>query len=231
MEHSVLRLNILHHHSVSALFALQTPIKLTQYFWLLAVVFILLVTVVFFIIFEKRRMKVEKMVMIAILSAISAVGRGLFAAIPSVQPSSFIIIMTGLTLGAEAGFMTGALTALLSGLWMGLGPWTPWQMFAWGLMGCIAGMLRKPLARHKSLRIAYGAVGGLVFGWIMNIWMLMSVDSVETGLAYMISLFMASFVFDSLHAAANALLIAFGGDALLKVLSRMAVKYGLTAPE
>lgn len=201
---------------------------MSAYIWPLVSVVVMLILAVSFYLFEKRRVIAEKAVLMAILSALASVGRLLLVAIPNVQPSSFIIIVAGLTLGAETGFMTGALTALLSGLLLGIGPWTPWQMFAWGMMGMLAGLLKKPLSQSKLLRVVYGVAWGLLFGWIMNLWMLMSVESTETGFIYFLTLCAASFLFDSLHALANGLLILFGGNAFIKVLKRIGIKYGLT---
>src|SRR5690606_16114673 len=84
----------------------------------------------------------REMVILAMLAAIAAVSRVPFAGIPSVQPTSFVIIVTGLVFGAESGFLVGAVTAIVSNIFLGQGPWTPWQMFAWGLMGMSAGLLR-----------------------------------------------------------------------------------------
>ena len=196
---------------------------------IITILLIILIAVVslVFVIFEKKQTSAEKIVLIAILSALAAVGRWLFTAIPSVQPGSFIIIMTGMVFGAQTGFMTGAMTALLSSLMMGLGPWTPFQMAAWGMMGATAGWLSVPLARSKTFRVAYGAVWGILFGWIMNLWMLVSLGLTNAGLAHILSVYAASLVFDLMHSAANILLIFFGGDAFIKILSRIAVKYGL----
>ncbi len=79
---------------------------------------------------------------ISMLSAIGAIGRVPFAAIPSVQPTSFVIIMSGLSFGGNTGFMVGSTAALVSNMLLGQGPWTPWQMFAWGMMGFTAPYLR-----------------------------------------------------------------------------------------
>jgi len=182
-----------------------------------------------FLRFEKKSAAAEKIVLIAVLSALSAAGRWLFTAIPSVQPSSFIIIMTGIVLGAQTGFMTGALTAFLSSLLMGFGPWTPFQMAAWGLMGGIAGAFCVPLLKYKSLRLAYGAVWGILFGWIMNLWMLVSLGLADASLAQIAGVYAASLVFDLMHSSANVLLIFVAGDKFIKILSRVAVKYGLAS--
>ncbi len=166
--------------------------------------------------------------MISVLSSVAAVGRALFAAIPSAQPSSFIIIVTGITLGTGAGGITGMTAALISGFWLGIGPWTPMQMLAWGLMGFFAGLLRKTIAQKKALRIIYGAAWGYLFGWIMNLWMILTVDTAESGWGYIISVYAASFLFDTIHAVSNMILLWLGGNKFIKTMGRLAVKYGIT---
>ncbi|MEX2104005.1 MAG: ECF transporter S component, partial [Bacilli bacterium] len=92
----------------------------------------------FFLRFEMKKTDARIVVLISILAAIAAIGRIPFAALPSIQPTSFVIIVTGLAFGAETGFMVGATAALVSNFFLGQGPWTPWQMFAWGMMGFTA---------------------------------------------------------------------------------------------
>lgn len=176
--------------------------------------------------YEKKSVIVEKTVLIALLSAISAVGRILFAAVPNVQPSSFIIIMSGVCFGPEIGMMTGLITAVASNLALGQGPWTLWQMLGWGLMGLIAGLLGKPLVRYKGLRIAYGFLWGFLFGWIMNLWFIAGHAS-GLDFTYFVSACVLSFYFDLAHALANALLLTFAGDMVIRRFYRIGKKYGI----
>src|SRR5690625_7953059 len=88
------------------------------------------------------------MVVFAVLIALSSISRVLFAPIPVFKPVSAIVILTAIYFGAEAGFLVGALTALLSNIYFGQGPWTPFQMFAWGIIGLIAGL---PFIREKLI--------------------------------------------------------------------------------
>ena len=83
----------------------------------------------FFVAFEKGRRTGRELVVIAVMSAISIVGRIIFAPIPGFKPVSAIVIITGMALGAEAGFITGSMTALASNVFFGQGPWTPFQCF------------------------------------------------------------------------------------------------------
>lgn len=177
--------------------------------------------------FERSPVLIEKVVLIALLSALSSIGRILFVGLPSVQPSSFIIIATGIALGSEMGLMTGIVTAFASNLILGQGPWTPWQMFLWGSMGYLAGVGKVVFVKYKVLRILYGFIWGFVFGWVMNAWFVAGYSPEISGQAF-IAAGIASFYMDAAHALSNALLLLFAGDPLIRTFHRLAVKYGLS---
>src|SRR5690625_3847939 len=111
------------------------------------------------------------MVVIAVMIALAVVGRFLFLAIPGFKPVTAIVIITAVYFGAEAGFLVGALSALISNLYFGQGPWTPFQMFAWGAIGLIAGLpfIRIYLMRSKWLIMLFGAFSGVLFSLLMDI--------------------------------------------------------------
>ena len=98
---------------------------------------------VFFCGFEAGRPALRQVMPTATLAALAAAGRILFAPIPDFKPVSAICIIAGVVFGKHSGFMVGALAALCSNFFFGQGPWTPWQMYAWGLVGYIAGALAK----------------------------------------------------------------------------------------
>jgi energy-coupling factor transport system substrate-specific component len=181
----------------------------------------------FFIRFEAKKLRTEEMVLIAVLGAVAAVSRVPFAPLPSVQPTSFIIIMAALVFGAEAGFFVGSMAAVVSNLFLGQGPWTPWQMFCWGMIGFTAGLL-KDTRFMRSLwgKNSFGFAWGFVFGWIMNLWFLFGFyDSLTWPL--FVSAYAASFYFDLAHALSNVFFITVFSAVWFKVLMRVKKKYGL----
>ena len=111
---------------------------------LLGFLFLLASSLPFFLVFEKKRPQAREMVPIAVMAALAVTGRAVFSAVPlpNFKPCSAVVIITALSFGPEAGFLTGALTAFISNFIFGQGPWTPWQMFAWGLIGFLAGILK-----------------------------------------------------------------------------------------
>lgn len=190
-------------------------------------IFIIGTVLIFFTAFENKNIKTEKIVLIALLSAISIAGRVLFAAIPSVQPSSFIIIITGIVFGRQMGFMTGAVTALASNMILGQGPWTPWQMFCWGMMGFLSGVLSEQLKKYPVFRILYGFSWGFVFGWIMNLWFISGGYLGSFSIEAIVLAGAASFFMDLSHGLANAFLLAIGAKKFISIFNRIADKYGL----
>ena len=126
----------------------------------------------FFLIFEGRKPQARELVIIAVLCAIGIAGRAALFMLPQFKPVLALVIVSGVALGGEAGFLTGALAMLLSNVMYGQGPWTPWQMFAMGLCGFLAGVLyRRGLLRRGRVSLCiFGALSALlIYGVLMNI--------------------------------------------------------------
>lgn len=177
--------------------------------------------------FEKRRLTGRELVILAILAALGAVGRIPFATLPSVQPTTFIIIITGIVFGAESGFVVGTLAAIVSNLFLGQGPWTPWQMYAWGMVGFLSGILKNTWFLKKTGgQIIFGICSSFLFSWIMNIWIIL--DLVQNfQWTEVIAYYISSFPFDISHALSTAFFIIIFGKDWIKILSRFQRKYGL----
>lgn len=146
---------------------------------LLTVLIVIGALVVFFAGYERSKPSVRQIVPIAVLSALAAAGRILFAALPDVKPVSAICIVSGVVFGRRTGFMVGALAALVSNIFFGQGAWTPWQMYAWGLIGYLAGVLEDHHAfessrpdgdsvARRSVLYFFGFFSALLYGFILN---------------------------------------------------------------
>ena len=116
--------------------------------------------------FEKKNTGTRRMVIIAVMTALCFAGRF----IPFLKPISALTIISGMYLGGEAGFLVGALSAILSNFYFGQGPWTAFQMLAWGMIGLFAGILSVPLRKYRPVLIIYGAAAGVAYSMIMDIW-------------------------------------------------------------
>ena len=112
---------------------------------IMGLIFLVVCSVPFFARFERQKPRARELVPLAVMAALGVVGRTVFQIIPlpNFKPVSAIVIITGVAFGPEAGFMTGALTGFVSNFIFGQGPWTPWQMFCWGMIGFVAGRLQR----------------------------------------------------------------------------------------
>lgn len=181
----------------------------------------------FFADFEHNRPRPRDMVPIAVMGTIAALGRALFAAIPSFNPTSAVVIITGISLGPQAGFLSGALAALASNMLLGQGPWTPWQMYAWGMTGFIGALLFKTgLLKNTLWLYGYGFTSGILFGWFMNLQYLIGyVRPIHIGT--LISTFAASSAMDVSHGISTVLFLFFLKKTWCRKLDRLKRKYGI----
>ena len=108
--------------------------------WELAtVIAAVLCCVPMFLAFEKRVPSARELVLLAVMTAFSSAGRFIFSAVPFFKPVTAIVVLTAMYFGKQAGFMVGALSAVISNIYFGQGAWTPFQMFSWGFIGWLAG--------------------------------------------------------------------------------------------
>lgn len=176
--------------------------------------------------YEKKSSDVRELVLIAVMTALSVVGRVIFAPLPGFKPVTAFIVITAIYLGGEAGFITGAFTALISNFTFGQGPWTPFQMFAWGMTGLIAGLLSTPLRRSRALLLAYGAVSGVVFSLLMDIWTVLWADGFFNPVRYAAAV-LSSLPFVAIYAVSNVVFLLVLERPIGKILYRVKTKYGI----
>ena len=132
-------------------------------YYLAAILIIVISIFLFMWSFEKRKPKTREVVVLAVMTSIATLGRVKFFMLPQFKPCVAIIIITGIMLGKQAGFLCGALTAFVSDFFFGQGPWTPWQMFAFGIIGFISAIVFQ-----KRKYLAYNKVALCVYGFIMT---------------------------------------------------------------
>ena len=191
------------------------------------IIFLILFVVGFFYaifkMYEQKKPPVESIVLIAVLTAIATVGRLILMSIPAVNLASFIIIMVGVVFGKEEGFIVGALTAFVSGLFMGMGYWVLFQMLAWGLMGATAGLLASRFD-NVGFRIVFGLLWGFFYGWITDISAIFY-SGTALELSPIIALYINGFTYDLTHGVTNAVLLVVLYDWFKKMFTRAKVKY------
>lgn len=181
--------------------------------------------------YERTQPTSRMLALVATLAALAALGRIAFAPLPNVKPTTDIVLIAGFALGAAPGFVVGAVAALASNLVFGQGPWTPWQMVAWGLCGVLGAVLGRMTGRHLGrvpLAVACGGAG-LMFGAIMDASVWVTYGAGQQTLAQYLAISATSLPFNLAHAVGNvAFCLAFGPvlvRALMRYRDRLEVRW------
>lgn len=144
---------------------------LAQHWGLIVFLLVSVTLLLLYMRFERSSASSREIGVIAVLGTVAALSRVPFGALAHIQPSTFFIIVSGFVFGPRAGFMVGSTTALVSNFFLGQGPWTPYQMFTWGLVGTTAGIIGIVWPNiGKSGMIVFSFIWGYLYGWIMNLW-------------------------------------------------------------
>lgn len=184
----------------------------------------------FFMVFEGKRPRARELVIISVLCALSIAGRAAFFMLPQFKPVLAMTIIAGVAFGGETGFLVGSLTMLVSNILFSQGPWTPWQMFAAGIIGFLAGMLYRKgfLRRTKASLCTFGALSTvLIYGGIMNPASALMWGSESLNLKMIMTYYLTGFPMDCVHGAATVVFLLFLSEPMLEKLDRIKVKYGL----
>lgn len=187
----------------------------------------------FALIFEGRKPKAREIVVISVLCAIGVAGRAAFFMLPQFKPVAAIVIISGVMLGAQSGFLVGAVTMLVSNMLFSQGPWTPWQMFAMGMIGFIAGILAKKglLGKSKVTLCLFGLLSTyIIYGGIVNASTALIWSSETLNLKILLSYYISGFPMDTVHAFSTVIFLWFGAQPIMDILERVKVKYALNDP-
>ncbi|MBE6836398.1 MAG: ECF transporter S component [Ruminococcus sp.] len=180
----------------------------------------------FFFTFENKKTTTSYVVLVAVMTAVSVTGRFLFAPIPFFKPVSAIVILTALSLGGQAGFVTGAMSALVSNFYFGQGPWTPFQMLTWGLIGFFAGLLSKKLSKNIILLSLYGALAGLFYSLVMDSWTVLFMDGSLNVRRYF-AVILTSLPITLCYVVSNVIFLLVLSKPVGNTLDRLVKKYGI----
>lgn len=188
----------------------------------------LLINLIFFILFERTKPQPKDILPIVVICCAASLGRVIFAVIPQVQPVTALVVIAGRVYGCRKGYVTGALCALISNLFLGQGPWTLFQMTAWGMTGLLAGLLEKVICRlPESRKTRIYAICGLFSAFLFSlITDLLTVsylgDSVSV--SSVLAVYTAGFSFNLGHGIFNFILISFLYETLSRKLIRIQKK-------
>jgi len=172
--------------------------------------------------FEKKTTGTRRMVLVAVMTAISVLGRF----IPFFKPITAITVITAMYLGGEAGFLVGSLSALLSNFYFGQGPWTAFQMLAWGIIGLIAGAFCEQLKKSRIFLLLYGILSGIAFSLIMDVWTVLWYSAGFDTELYLASVY-AALPHTILYAASNFIFLLILAKPFGEKMVRIKIKYGV----
>lgn len=179
-----------------------------------------------FFVIEKRNTDVKGIVLISVMTAMSVAGRILFAFAPGFKPVTAIVVLTGMYLGKEAGFICGALTALISNFYFGQGSFTPFQMLVWGLIGIFSGIFAAGLRKNKILLGLYGIIAGVAFSLLMDVYTVIWALS-EFNLVYYGACVLSAIPFTITYAVSNVIFLYALNPLMGKKLEHISEKFAL----
>ncbi|MDR1094230.1 MAG: ECF transporter S component [Clostridiales bacterium] len=202
---------------------------------LIAAAVALLACVPFFVSFERRQKTSREIMVIAVMTGISVLGRFVFAPLPGFKPVTAVVIIAAISLGGEAGFIIGALSAIVSNIYFGQGPWTPFQMFSWGALGFLAGLAAKITVPDKEggrisvmekrwALIVAGIVGGALYSMLMDVWTVLAAEG-TFGLPRYWAAVAAALPWVIVYAASNIVFLLLLTKPFVKKLERIKIKY------
>lgn len=198
-------------------------------YYFISLLIILETIIPFCMIFESRKPQARELIIISVLCAFAVAGRSAFYMLPQFKPVAAVVIISGVCFGGETGFLVGAVTGFVSNFFFGQGPWTPWQMFAFGIIGFLAGVLfRKGLLPKTkvSLCIFGGLAVLIIYGGIMNPAAVIMGQQNPT-VQMLAAAYLSGLPFDLVHAVSTVFFLWFISEPMTEKIERVKIKYGL----
>ena len=196
-----------------------------------SVVLIILAIVIFVRSFERKKPGTKDVVLLSVMISLGVVGRLVFFMIPQFKPCAAIVIITGIMLGKQAGFLSGVMTAFISDMFFGMGPWTLWQMIGFGLIGLISAIIfnqeriEKMGGFAKLILCTYGfLVTFLLYGLLMDTATVFMVTD-KPKLSTFIATYSAGIVFNMIHGISTFIFLYLMANPLSKKIKRILIKY------
>ncbi len=213
--------------AICILLMISTTVWENRKYYLTSFLMAILMMVPFVWRFEHKKPNVRELVLLATMIALAVVGRAAFSWFPQCKPVCAIIILVGIALNPEAGFIAGAAAALISNFFFGQGPWTPWQMLGTGLVGFIGGLLfnKKKVKLFPLLLYGFFSVL-LIYGLLLDTASLLMFPS-EISWEALLAMYISGIVFNLVHAIATVLFLWLLKKAILSKLDRLQQKYEL----
>ena len=196
-------------------------------YYFISMMIILETLVAVFFAFERKKPSAREIVLVGILCAAAVFGRCVLSPLSQVKPVSAIVIVAGACFGAEVGFLTGSLSAFCSNFFFSQGAWTPWQMFAFGVLGFLAGAVFRNGIKNKYVFSIFGGISVfLIYGAIMNLGSVLMWQPQPT-MEIIYTTYLAGVYFDIIHAVATAIFLFFIAEPMTEKIERIKIKYGI----
>ncbi len=213
--------------AIPALMAVFVCVWDERKYYLTSLLLVGLMFVPFALRFEGRRPQARELVLLATMTALAVAGRAAFYWLPQCKPVCAIVILTAVAFTPEAGFVTGAAAGLISNFFFGQGPWTPWQMLGFGLVGFVGGVLFSGRRVRLVPLLIYGFLSVFVlYGVLLDTASMLMYNAAPSWQLWLATC--ASGVgFNLIHACSTALFLLVLYKPLLSKLARVKEKYGL----
>ena len=213
--------------AVIAMIAVGIRLLQDRKYNLVSVIVAFLSCLPFYMAYEKREGSIRRLVLIAVMTAIAVSGRLMFGPLPYFKPMIAIVILTGIYMGPESGFLVGSLSAVISNIFFGQGPWTPFQMLTWGILGLLPGLpFLRMLLRKRGPLIVYAIFAGGAYSWIMDIWTVFSLDGAWNWGRYLAALGTALPVTIT-YMVANVVFLMLTLKPIGEKMERIQIKHGI----
>lgn len=205
----------------------EVSILKSERYYFISLLIILEALVPFLVVFEGKKPHAREMVTIATLCAVAVAGRVIFAPVAQVKPMLAVVIISGVCMGAETGFLVGAVSAFVSNFFLGQGPWTPWQMLAFAVVGFFAGLIFHKIKKSKTALCIYGFLSSmLLYSAIVNF---SSIILMKMPLTWesAVTVYGAGLPFDLIHAVSTVVFMWLIAKPMIEKIERVKLKYGI----
>ena len=203
---------------------------INTHYYIISITILLLAIGAFFLSFEKRKPQAKEIITIAVMSAIAVASRAAFMMLPFFKPMNAIVMITGMAFGPCAGFLTGSLSALVSNFIFGQGPWTPWQMLAYGIAGVLAGIMKKKSWITEEKPLQTGVVGlstvVVIVGPVLDTFSVFAMANVFSVKAIG-AIYLSGLPVNVVHGVATFVTLYFLCKPMTEKLNRIKIKYGM----
>ena len=201
-------------------------------YYLTSTLIIVELLIPFFMTFEGRKPQARELVVIAVMCALAVAAR-VAIPIPNFKAIYGIIMIAGIAFGPQSGFLVGAVSALSSNFFLSQGPYTPWQMMAYGAGGMLTGFLfqKDRLPRKPVWMGIVGFLGVMFFVGPLLDTCTVFLAPISMNFKSIAAIYISGFTVNISQGISTFLVMFLLGKPLLEKLDRIKVKYGMMEDE